>query len=246
MLLPISASFATFGIGKIQARIVSLLYLLLTALFLITKRELGSGVYGIILILLFYSMRQLELSLWVLGEIPSLAFLVLGSALWLYGSQRYMNMAFIIMGLAVVTKFYFLFSLLPILLTHIWYSKQIFGLRDLSLRLLKSTFFFLLPLFVLEITKLFTLGIYKYKNYSSEFAKFAKSQNLPLGIVLSGSHNGKFALTKMITFLDSVFPTLPVEITGTILVMTTVSCIILTIQRKNQLISLYFSIFCCI
>lgn len=244
VLIPISVSFMAFGVGKIQARIIPFFYLLslIAILRIVVRKNLGSSVSEIILVVLFYSMHQFELSLYVLGEIPALFFLILGLTFYTYGLPKHSNLAFIVMGLSVVTKFYFLFSLLPILVVIFWYDKQVLGLQELIKKLVSSSIYFCIPSLFFEVFKFLVLGARGYYMHLLDFARFAANQNLPMNSLISDPHYGNFILTKLM-ILKAMLPSAPVMLTWGIIIFTSFVSVIWLFQRRNLLMSFFFLIF---
>ncbi len=244
VLLPVSISFFVLGIGKIQARIIQLMFLfsLATIFSYVIKRELRSGIYALILAILFYSTLQLELSFWVLGEIPALFFLVTGIIILNYGRAKYCSLAFGIMGLSVITKFYFIFLIVPILITVFWYSKEIYG-KYKTKQLFVAPLFFFLPIITFEVSKLFLLGYQDYLKYLKVFRSFAETQNIALDGTFLSSNYLSFVLGKLRTFSKSLFPATPDQVIWLIFTGVTVNSIIYTLKRRNILVSAFFLVF---
>ncbi len=86
VMLPIALAFAVAGIGLIQARLVMVAYLLLgVALFtLVARRQYGWATAWLAALFLVTApgINLLYLGRQVLGEVPALAFLMLGILLW--------------------------------------------------------------------------------------------------------------------------------------------------------------------
>ena len=121
VLLPVAASFKLLGIGLLQARAVIAIYLLAAVglLFVLGRQLQGSRLAWIACVLvatsegvqLAYFGRQ------VLGEVPAMALCLGGLSCW-YASWdrrgwRWSIAAGVLFGLAVVTKYQFLFTVAP-------------------------------------------------------------------------------------------------------------------------------------
>jgi hypothetical protein len=89
VLLPVAGSFAVFGIGLIQARLVMVAFLLGAAwTFYQLARKLGGQYMALIALALLVtspSLAFLETGRQVLGEVPALLFLVTGLLVWFSG-----------------------------------------------------------------------------------------------------------------------------------------------------------------
>jgi 4-amino-4-deoxy-L-arabinose transferase-like glycosyltransferase len=163
VLLPIAGVFGLFGIGLYQARIVMLIYfllMLLSAYFLSNK--LFGRLGAVITLILIVSFRDLfYLGLKVLGEVPAVFFLLTGI---IFYEKKKPLLSGILIGLAVLTKFFFLMSVAPFL--------TLFGIEFLFLPNKKKTFSFYSLLFLgmaipniaWECVKIFSLGFSGYKN----------------------------------------------------------------------------------
>ncbi|MBL8136129.1 MAG: glycosyltransferase family 39 protein [Acidobacteria bacterium] len=124
VMLPIAASFATFGVGLLQARLVMAAYLAacLAAFFLLGRR-LGGPIVGLVagaLLLSSPGPATLEYGRQVLGEVPGAAFLACGLLVWFRAWSRPTTASLVaaglLLGLATVTKHVYLLALGPALL----------------------------------------------------------------------------------------------------------------------------------
>jgi len=92
VLLPIALSFSVFGIGLVQARAVVAAYALVAVVGLyLLGLEWGSRRVAVLAVLLFlggYVVDMLSLGRAVMGEVPSLAFILAGLWAWLRASRK--------------------------------------------------------------------------------------------------------------------------------------------------------------
>jgi 4-amino-4-deoxy-L-arabinose transferase-like glycosyltransferase len=130
VMLPIALVFKLFGVGLLQGRLVIVAYLFvaLAAFYAIGRRMHGSLVALLALTLLLASRTfsydgLIEYGRQVLGEIPGLAFLLLGTLAWLaalmkVGGQRgsFVVLSGLGFGMALVTKNQFVLIIPPALL----------------------------------------------------------------------------------------------------------------------------------
>lgn len=123
VMLPIAGVFGVAGVGLVQARLVMVAYLLV-AVWLMYRLgvQLGGPALGALAALLLVSVRGiglLEYGRQVLGEVPALAFLLAGLAVWFAEWERARPLpllaAGLLMGLAVITKAQFLILIGPAL-----------------------------------------------------------------------------------------------------------------------------------
>lgn len=128
VMLPVAASFKLGGVGLAQARIVIVLYLALAlaALYLLARRLYGWPV-AVLAVLLALASRTLrfeglvEYGRQVLGEVPGIAFLLLGLLAYSAAifdrdkTRRYSLLAGLAFGLALVTKNQFVLIVPPTL-----------------------------------------------------------------------------------------------------------------------------------
>ncbi|MBX6771942.1 MAG: glycosyltransferase family 39 protein [Chloroflexi bacterium] len=114
VLLPVALAFKIAGIGLIPARLVIVGYLLTAVLLLgeAGRRQYGTATAGLAAILLVATpgIDFLYLGRQVAGEVPGLAYLLLGVLLWWravdsgHGRVRTLGLAGLAFGLAAVTK----------------------------------------------------------------------------------------------------------------------------------------------
>jgi hypothetical protein len=112
VVLPITASFAAFGVGLLQARLVILLFMFwaVAMFFLLSDQLTGRAAAWISTILLLSATDEgfLYYGRIALGNMPALAYLLTGFAFWLWWvcSQklRFAILSGIFFGLSVVTK----------------------------------------------------------------------------------------------------------------------------------------------
>jgi 4-amino-4-deoxy-L-arabinose transferase-like glycosyltransferase len=123
VILPIAAVFRLFGIGLLQARLVMLAYLLGTvAVYYRLARLLGGHRLAWVATALLVTSRGvflLELGRQVMGEVPSLFFLVSGLTLWFGTWEKpawwHLVGVGLLLGLSTVTKSQILLMLAPAL-----------------------------------------------------------------------------------------------------------------------------------
>jgi hypothetical protein len=123
VLLPIAGVFKVAGIGLLQARLVMAAYLIAAlVVFAITVRHLHGEKVALLATLLLLSapgINLLYLGRQVLGEVPALAFLMLGLLLWLKsteqidGGRRLLLGASLCFALTALTKSQFTLILAP-------------------------------------------------------------------------------------------------------------------------------------
>lgn len=121
VLLPIAAAFRLFGIGLLQARLVMVAYLF-AAVFAYHRlaRRLGDERFAAVATALFVSSQAVSLFYYgrqVLGEVPALAFVLAGLAVW-FGAWRSESpgrllLAGLLLGLGMVTKLQYALALAP-------------------------------------------------------------------------------------------------------------------------------------
>lgn len=170
VLLPITLSFAVFGVGIVQARLVIFLFwLTFVLLFSATAYRLG-GWLSMLLALIWSQFLPfiLDFGLKVMGEIPAMAFLLLG--LWALSKNKAFWGA-MLLSFSVLAKINYLFVLGPVALFY--------GLRWLlnsgpvRKKVVKSGFAVLfgfgLPIFSWEAVRLFMLGWEGFQHNWKEF-----------------------------------------------------------------------------
>ena len=121
VLLPIAASFKVLGIGLLQARAVIALYLLATVgLVFVVGRQLQGRTLAWVACVLVATSEGVQLAYFgrqVLGEVPAMALCLGGLACWYAAWDRrgwsWSIAAGVLLGLAVVTKYQFLFTVAP-------------------------------------------------------------------------------------------------------------------------------------
>ncbi len=124
VMLPIAASFALFGVGLLQARVVMAAFLVAcVAAFYLLGRRLGGPVVGLVaagLLLVSPGPATVEYGRQALGEVPGGCFLALGLLVWFRSWSRptvgRLAVAGLLLGLATVTKHVYLLALGPALL----------------------------------------------------------------------------------------------------------------------------------
>jgi 4-amino-4-deoxy-L-arabinose transferase-like glycosyltransferase len=135
VLLPIALVFKLAGIGLLQARLVMAVYLLVAIVLFaaVTRRLHGTTTAYLAAALLVTSpsVNLIYLGRQVLGEVPALAFLMLGILAWLRGIEQdrratlHLSLAALGFGLAALTKNQFGLLLVPSLLA-LWLANRIY------------------------------------------------------------------------------------------------------------------------
>ncbi len=142
VMLPIAASFAAFGVGLLQARVVMAAYLVAAfAACVLLGRRLGGPLVGLVagtLLLVSPGPATVEYGRQVLGEVPGAAFLAFGLLVWFRAwsqpTTASLAAAGVLLGLATVTKHVYLLALGPALLAA-------FGLNAVYYRTLPARVF---------------------------------------------------------------------------------------------------------
>jgi hypothetical protein len=174
VLLPIALSFEIFGIGIVPARlIVVLFWLVFVVLLSATAYRLG-GWLSMLLVLIWSTFLpfSLDVGLKVMGEIPAMAFLLLG--LWVLSQGKDFKGAMLLSG-AIVTKNSFLFLLGPLALFYGLRWLLIPGLpRKAMVRSgLSAISGFGLPILAWEAVRGLSLGWVGYRHNWKEFLRLA-------------------------------------------------------------------------
>jgi hypothetical protein len=125
LMLPIAAAFRLVGVGLLPARLVIVLYLLaaigLTTLAARRQYCRTTAWFASVLVVTSPAVGLMPLGRQVLGEVPALAFLMLGFVLWRQGIHRLrpdvgrLIWASVAFGLVAMTKNQFSLVLLPTL-----------------------------------------------------------------------------------------------------------------------------------
>ncbi len=124
VMLPIAASFAMFGVGLLQARLVmAAFFVACVVAFYLLGRRLGGPVVGLVaaaLLLASPGPSTVEYGRQALGEVPGGVFLALGLLVWFRAWPQptlgRLGAAGLLLGLATVTKHVYLLALGPALL----------------------------------------------------------------------------------------------------------------------------------
>ncbi|MEZ4669884.1 MAG: glycosyltransferase family 39 protein [Anaerolineae bacterium] len=136
VLLPIAAVFKIAGVSIPAARLVIVAYSLITLLgiFFLVRHFVfyNYALLAVVLLLLLPTIRYIYYSRTVVGEVPGLAFLIVGLWLWLRPAGHKMGwlvVVGILMGLASITKNQYAFFILPSLLlcwivNIVWYREK--------------------------------------------------------------------------------------------------------------------------
>lgn len=136
VILPIAAVFRAGGVNLVSARLVIVVYSFITliATYLLVRRfaRHNYALLGAIMLLLVPVIRYVYYSRTIVGEVPGLAFLLLGLWIWLrpghHGFLSQLTVG-ILMGLACITKNQYAFFILPSLLLNwfadmLWYRQR--------------------------------------------------------------------------------------------------------------------------
>ncbi|MCA0454149.1 MAG: hypothetical protein LCI00_09270 [Chloroflexi bacterium] len=136
VMLPIAGLFSAFGVSIPLARLLIVVYSLLTLLLVYSiTAKLTSWPYAllaVVILLLIPSIRYLYYSRTVVGEVPGLFFFFAGLLLWLHPRGRSvfgLVCVGILIGFATITKNQYAFFILPGLLLNwiadlFWYKRR--------------------------------------------------------------------------------------------------------------------------
>ncbi len=136
VMLPIAALFKFAGVSIVSARLLIVIYSLLTLflVYVITLRMTSwpYALLAVMLLLVTSSIRYQYYSRTVVGEVPGMFFLLLGLSLWLHPRGRSLLGLFgvgILIGLSTITKNQYAFFILPSLFVCwiadlVWYKQR--------------------------------------------------------------------------------------------------------------------------
>ena len=134
---PVAWAFRLFGVGLLQARLVMASYLLLTvAMFYLLAKQLYGGTTAMIASFILITSSGIGLVVWgrqVLGEIPAIAFFLMGTLCWFRtvdtDSNRlpFLFLAGIFFGLSILTKNQYL--ILVLALIGVWIADLLYYRR---------------------------------------------------------------------------------------------------------------------
>jgi 4-amino-4-deoxy-L-arabinose transferase-like glycosyltransferase len=136
VIMPIAALFKLGGVSIVNARLLIVVYSLLTlvVVYMITLRMTSwpYALLAVMLLLLTSSIRYQYYSRTVVGEAPGMFFLMLGLALWLHPRGRSILGLVgvgILIGLSTITKNQYAFFILPSLFVCwiadiVWYKQR--------------------------------------------------------------------------------------------------------------------------
>ncbi len=136
VILPIAAIFRFVAVSIPLARLLIVLYSILTLLlvYAITLRMTNwpYALMAVVLLLITTSIRYLYYSRTVVGEVPGMFFFLLGLFLWLHPRGRSVPaliLVGVLIGLATITKNQYAFFMLPALLICwiadlVWYKQR--------------------------------------------------------------------------------------------------------------------------
>ncbi len=137
LLLPVALVFRLLGIGLWQARLVTVIYLLLaTAAFYGLARHLFGlkvALLALVMVIASPGAEFISLGRQVMGELPALFFFLMGTLLWLRATQRSRRSLLLLVGLAfglaMITKnIYAVILPVALILLHLldqWYYRQL-------------------------------------------------------------------------------------------------------------------------
>lgn len=247
VLVPVFIVFKWFGVGVLRARIVQYVYVIaLVGLFWGLSVKHFNRVIGLALLLILYSIPQLNIMLSVLGELPAIFFVVLGLMFWRGSTERNQNLAILVMGLSVITKLYFLLVLFPLLVfiaVRAFQTKQ--PIRSYVQEAIITSAIFLFPFVLGELVKFILLGYESYMKYLVELVHFVDDQQIDISKVLIA----QFPVTpsdKFNAFATGLFPGVPIWMTGLLVGAVTITSLQRMVQGiggENLIFSLAFMIF---
>ena len=170
VLLPIALSFAIFGVGIVPARLVIFLLWVTFSLLLSAIAYRLGGWLSMLLILIWSAFLPFfhDFGLKVMGEIPAMAFLLLG--LWTLSKGKAFWGA-MLLSFSVVTKISNLFLLGPLAFFYglRWLLIPGPSRKEVVKSGLAAIFGFGLPIFAWEAVRLLTLGWPGYRHNWKEF-----------------------------------------------------------------------------
>ena len=142
IVLPVAAAFSLFGAGYLQARLTTVIYMLVAAIafFILTRRLFGTLAAFLSTLTLLAIPREgfLFFGRMALGNVPALTYLYVGYLAWLnfteYKRSRYAIAAGLLFGLSIITKaqsFILIIAFLIVaLLDHFYY--RLIGLKKFA------------------------------------------------------------------------------------------------------------------
>jgi hypothetical protein len=238
ILLPVSLVFKLFGVGILKARIVSCLYLLglVSILWLICIKH-HNRIWGAILIGLLLAIPTFyQLGITVVGEVPSLFFIILGIYFW--KPNEFNFIALLCFGLSAITKLYILLFSFPIIFIIIFEGQ---GNNTPPLRWIKriiiSLYIFIIPTIIWEIAKYLMIGKIKYLDYLGEISSFVLWRVDPNSI----SDISPLAIgPRFILVAKQLYSEMPYWITGILFVTVILFYLIQTIKKNISNTNLFF------
>jgi len=247
VIIPIFWVFKLMGVGVVRARLVNYLFVIgLIALLWDQFVKKYNRIIGIALLLILFSIPQFGMMLSVLGEIPAIFFIFFGVVIWERELPRSQYVGILVMGIAVLTKLYFLLVLLPLLAfitIRTFQTKK--KVKEYFSETLIAAFLFLLPWVLGELIKFIALGFGMYRAYLAELIEFASSQQIDFGNLLT-TQIAYTPFDKFEAFSKGLFPGFPVWIAMILLtgiIITSVPRINQDIREGQVVYSLSFLIF---
>lgn len=140
---------------------------------------------GIVFLVLIYAVSPYHFEQWcaLLGEVPSILFVILGYILWAINpfSKRRLAQASLLIGLGVMTKLLSLIYLVTFVLSVFFWnlsSNAAGKIRSALTDLFWVGGFCLLPLVCFEVWKFLVLGFAGYIDSSLQFLEFLRGQGM--------------------------------------------------------------------
>lgn len=140
---------------------------------------------AIVFLILIYAVSSYHFEQWcaLLGEVPSILFVILGFILWAIDpfSKRRLAEASLLIGLGVMTKLLSLIYLVTFVISVFFWnlsSNKAVKIRSALTDLFWASGFCLLPSACFEVWKLFVLGLSGYINNALQFLEFFRGQGM--------------------------------------------------------------------
>lgn len=234
VLFPISIIFKIFGVGVLRARSINCLFLFFVLiLFYNYLRKNSNKIYALSAILILLTIPDFfVLGLTVLGEIPMLFFLLVGVFLWKPNKINYFSL--ILFGLALVTKFYFILFVIPLILKIL--SEENFEftqnyIKTIINRIIISVNIFIFPFLFWEALKIIIIGKSELLEYLNGVVSVLFLNSFP---VTSKINIISQINSRLSNFSFSLFPNVHNSIVISTLFILFFSLTIKTIKRKTS------------